>query len=163
MEIPGEHYVEAITSVTDRVFTMLKILDGKSRTETEDKVPGMAADSGFHNAIVEHFDELKAGQTFRFRFGVAGMLDTFSFRCVKTGDTTINGQPAMLLRVEPDSLLRFFGGPLTIGYELGTRHLVDYRGISNLHDPATGKAYNVHIVYPSQSPADAPSPLPPLD
>lgn len=163
MEIPGQHYVEAITSVTAKLFTMLRISDGKTSTDEVDRVPGMAADSGFHNALVDHFDQLRAGETLRFRFGVAGMLDTFSFRCRKTGDTTIEGKPAMTLKVEPDSLLRFLGGPLTIVYELGTKHLVDYRGMSNLHDPATGKAYNVHITYVSKPPADAPHALPPLD
>lgn len=163
LEIPGQHYVEAITSVTQKLFTMLRISDGQTRTDEISRVPGMAADSGFHNAIVDHFDQLKSGETFRFRFGVAGMLDTFSFRCRKTGDTAVDGRPAITLRVEPDSLLRFLGGPLTIVYELETKHLLDYRGVSNLHDPATGKAYNVHITYASKPPADAPQSLPPLD
>lgn len=163
LEIPRENYVEAITAVNADSFTMLKTSNGKTATETVKREPGMAADSGFHSAIVEHFAELQAGKTLKFRFGVAGQLDTYNFRCRKTGDTTFEGRPAVSLVVEPDSLLRLLAGPLQLVYEVKTRHLVDYRGISNMHDPATGKAYNVHIVYSEKPPADAPKNLPPLD
>jgi len=50
-------------------------------------------------------------------------------------------------RVEPDSLLRWMVDPLELTYEPAQRKLVEYHGVSNLHDPATGKAYNVRIIY----------------
>ena len=69
----------------------------------------------------------------------------------------------MELRVEPDSLLRLLVDPLRLSYDVGNHHLLEYVGVSNIHDPATGSAYNVRIIYPSQAPPDAPKTLPPLD
>ena len=162
LEIPRESYVEAITKVTKDSFTMEKISHGKTEMETLARTPGMAADSGFHSAIVDHFDELRAGKPLKFKLGVAGELDTFSFRCSKVADLDVEGRPAIKFKIELDSLLSLLAGPLEIVYDVETRHLVDYRGISNLHDPVTGEAYNVHIVYTDKPPADAPKNLPPL-
>ena len=142
---------------------MQKIVDGKSSSKVISKTPGMAADSGFHSAIVENFDRLQKGETLKFQFGVAGQLDTYSFRCRKIGDTTFDGKPAIKLAVEPDSLLRLLVDRLDLTYEVSTRYLLEYRGVSNLQDPATGKAYNVRIVYTDKPPADAPAKLPPLE
>jgi len=116
----------------------------------------VAADSGLHAFIREHFSELLAGRTVTFTFAVAGNLDAYKFRARRLPDTTFEGQPAVRFRVEPDSLLRWLVDPLELTYEAGRRKLLEYRGISNLHDPATGKAYNARIVYPSSPPADAP-------
>ncbi len=157
------HYVEAITEVGARSYTMQKIVDGKTSSKVIIKTPGMAADSGFHSAIVENFDRLQQGETLKFQFGVAGQLDTYSFRCKKIGDTTFDGKPAIRLAVEPDSLLRLLVDRLDLTYEVGTRYLLEYRGVSNIQDPATGKAYNVRIVYTDKPPADAPAKLPPLE
>lgn len=162
LDIPGEGYVEAITEVKPDRYTMSKTFEGKTRTEVIKRTPGMAADSGFHSAIVQNFDRLQAGQELKFRFGVAGQLDTYNFRCKKVGDTTFDGKPAIKLLVEPDSLLRFLAGPLNLVYDVKSRYLLEYRGVSNMHDPATGKAYNVRIVYTDTPPKDAPANLPPL-
>lgn len=162
LEIPKEGYREAITAVSAKSLTMEKTSNGKTETATIDIKPGMAADSGFHSTIVAHFEELVAGKTIPFVFAVAGQLDTYRFRVKKTGDAPFDGKPAIQLLVEPDSLLRMVADPLRLTYSLD-KHLKEYRGISNLHDPATGDPYNVRIIYPDRPPADAPTPLPPLD
>ncbi len=92
---------------------------------------------------------------------MAGNLDEFDFRARKVGDATFEGRPAVHIRVEPDSLLRWLVDPLDLTYEPVERKLVEYRGLSNIHDEATGKPYNVRIIYPTVPPADAP-PLPGL-
>lgn len=163
LEIFKEGYVEAITDVQADRYTMLKTADGKTRTKVIEKTPGMGADSGFHSAIVASFDKLQEGETLRFDFGVAGQLDAYSFRCRKVGDTTFDGKPAIKLLVEPDSLLRLFVDRLELTYEVKTRYLLEYRGVSNMHDAATGKAYNVRIAYTDLPPKDAPANLPPLE
>lgn len=162
LDIPKEGYREAITAVTAASVTMLKTSHGKTETETIARAPNMAADSGFHSTIVAHFDELQTGKAIPFVFAVAGQLTTYNFRVRKTGDTSFDGQPAVRLVVEPDSLLRMLVDPLLLTYSTDKR-LLEYRGISNLHDPATGDAYNVRIVYPEKPPQNAPSKLPPLE
>jgi hypothetical protein len=162
LEIPKEGYVEAITAVSASSLTMEKTSHGKTESKMLDKKPNMAADAGFHSTIVAHFDELQAGKTVPFVLAVAGQLDSYKFRVKKTGDTTFDGQPAIKLIVEPDSLLRMVADPLLLTYST-TKRLVEYRGISNMHDPASGDAYNVRIVYPEKPPKDAPATLPPLE
>lgn len=162
LEIFSEGYAEAITKVAADAYTMEKTVDGKTRSKVVAKTPDMAADSGFHSAIVASFDRLQAGETMKFRFGVAGQLDSYSFRCRKVADTTFDGKKAIRLAVEPDSLLRLLVDPLDLTYAVDTRYLLEYRGVSNMHDAATGKAFNVRIVYTDTPPADAPKSLPPL-
>ncbi len=162
LDIPGEGYREAITAVSAGSLTMEKTSHGKTESKTIDKTANMAADSGFHSTIVAHFDELQAGKTIPFVFAVAGQLTTYKFRVKKTGDTTFEGQPAIALTVEADSLLRMIAPSLLLTYSLDKR-LKEFRGISNMHDPATGDAYNADIVYLEKPPKNAPANLPPLE
>lgn len=162
LEIFKEGYVEAITDVQADRYTVRKTAEGKTKTRVIMKTPGMGADSGFHSAIVANFDRLQKGETLRFDFGVAGQLDSYSFRCKKVADTVFDGKPAITLAIEPDSLLRLFVDRLDLTYEVKTRYLLEYRGVSNMHDERTGKAFNVRILYTDQPPKDAPANLPPL-
>lgn len=153
-------YMEGITAVTADTIAMAKRgYDGKVQREVIRRSARVAADSGFHVFIREHFAELLAGEALHFVFAVAGNLDAYKFRARRLADTTFEGRPAVRFRVEPDSLLRWLVDPLELTYEVEQRKLLEYRGVSNIHDPATGKAYNARIIYPSQPPADAP-PLP---
>ena len=69
---------------------------------------------------------------------------------------------AVQFKIELDSLLRLLVDDLQLTYEPEARRLVAYRGISNVHNPATGKPYNARIVYTDQAPEGAPDDLPPL-
>lgn len=153
-------YMESITAITADTIAMAKRgYGGTLEREVVPRPARVAADSGFHVFIREHFAELLAGRPLNFVFAVAGNLDAYQFRARRLADTTFEGRPAVRFRVEPDSLLRWIVDPLELTYEAEQRKLLEYRGISNIHDPATGKAYNARIIYPSQPPADAP-PLP---
>ncbi len=162
-ELPAERYVEAITAVGGGEVKLHKQADGKSQDKTLKAGGDSAADSGFHNYLLAHFDELLAGRTVTFQFIVAGNLDAYRFRARRIGDKTLDGKAALRIRVEPDSVLRWLVDPLELGYDPNSKKLLEYRGISNVHDPATGKAYNARIVFPDQPPAGAPPSLPPLE
>lgn len=153
-------YMESITAVTAETIAMAKRgYGGKVEREVVRRSGRVAADSGFHVFIRDNFGELLAGRPLNFVFAVAGNLGAYKFRARRLADTTFEGRPAVRFRVEPDSLLRWLVDPLELTYEADRRKLLEYRGVSNIHDPATGKAYNARIIYPSQPPADAP-PLP---
>ncbi len=161
MRLPLERYEEAITSVTGGGIEMEKSVEGKREHDRIDRNAGMVADAGFHSFVVDHLDDLQKGKTVQFPFVVAGRLTSYRFRLVKAGEGTVDGHPVLKLRGEADSLLRLVAPALSLTYDLTTHYLVEYRGVSNIHDPATGKAYPaVRIVFPSHPPAGAPSVLP---
>ncbi|MGH8461570.1 MAG: hypothetical protein ACRESS_08200 [Stenotrophobium sp.] len=164
LEQKSQGYIEGISAVNPTEISMFKQEDASSamKTGTIKRVEPMAADSGFHVLIRQHFAELMTGKKLAFKLAVAGELDSFSFSIQRVADETWMGQPAVHFRVEPDSLLRFLVSPLNLLYRADDQKLLEYRGISNIHDPATGKAYDVRIDYYPTKPADAPEKLPPL-
>lgn len=162
-EMAPQQYLESITAVQGGDVALRKVVSGKVRQQTLALDADTAADSGFHNYLLDRFDALLGGQTLAFRFIVAGNLDAYRFRARRVGETAFDGRTAVRLRVEPDSMLRYLVDPLELLYDARTRELLEYRGISNVHDPATRKAYTARIVYTREPPAGAPARLPPLE
>lgn len=163
LELPLLGYMEAITSAMP-VLTMerRKRAGDKVQTETMDRPEPLCADSGFHVFVRSRFAELMSGATVDFKLGVAGSLDWYKFRAKRIADTTFEGKPAVRFRVEPGSILRWLADPLELTYDAQERRLLEYRGISNVRDAATGDSYNTRIAYYSQPPPEVTS-LPPLD
>lgn len=147
MRQPGVAYEEAITQVTPETVTMETVQDGQRKTEEVRRPPVLAADSGFHSFVQAHLDELVAGKTVALAFGVVSQRSSFRFRVRKTELSTQGGQTLVRLLAEPDSLLRLLAEPLTLVYDVQTRDLVEYRGLSNLVDEQTHKTPKVHIRY----------------
>ena len=157
----GSGYMEGIKSVTADSIEMQVLGHGstKVRSASVKRQGTIVADSGFHSFLRDRFPDLLAGKAVEFKFAVSGKLDVFKFRARRIEDATFEGQPAVQLRVEPATWLRFLVDPLVVLYEPSQRKLLEYRGVSNLHDPRTFEPYNVRIIYPSKRPDDAP-PLP---
>lgn len=162
MELPQQQYSEAIVSVKDGV-RMEHSDKGESAGKTLPLQPLMAADSGFHSLILDRFQELLDGKPLPFNFGVAGKLDVYKFRIRRIDDGSFEGQPTRRFLVEADSMLRLVAPSLELSYDTDGKRLLEYRGISNIRDPATGKGYATRIAYYDEPPADAPRPLPPLE
>ena len=154
----GGGYVEGVTAVGAETIELQKkgYNSAKLRTASVKRRGTMVADSGFHSFLRDRFDELVAGKTVPFTFVVSGELDTFKFRARRIADDSFEGKPAVRLQVEPDTLLRLLAEPLEVLYDPAQRKLLEYRGISNLHDPRTFEAYRARIIYPAAPPADAP-------
>jgi hypothetical protein len=156
---PRGGYMEGITSLSAERIEMQKQGYGATqpRKASVPRRGTMVADSGFHSFLRDRFPDLLAGKTVAFTFVVSGELDTFRFRARRIADAPFEGKPAVQLKVEPSTWLRLVADPLYVLYEPAQRRLLEYRGISNLHDPATGKPYTVRIVYPSVPPVDVPA------
>ena len=152
-------YMEGIAALTPDRIEMKKKGYGSTavRKAAVARRGAMVADSGFHSFLRDRFPDLLAGKTVEFNFAVSGELDSFRFRARRIADGAFEGKPAVQFKVEPSTWLRLLAAPLFILYDPEQRRLLEYRGISNLHDPRTREAYNVRIVYPSVPPADAPA------
>lgn len=162
-DLPAEGYAEGITA-NGEAIELLKI-SGKGKPEKRKSIQRQgftAADSGFNHAVQDNLGKLVKGELVSFRFAVAGQLDSYRFKIRKVGEGTFEGKPAVKLLVQADSLLRFVAPDLNLLYDPASKRLLEYKGVSNIHDPVSGKAYNARIVYFSKPPADAPKNLPPL-
>jgi hypothetical protein len=157
-ETPEQGYVEALRAVSAGKLDLLKVTREKGEQAKALDIPKgqVAADSGFNHLIQDNLPRILAGETVQFHLVVAGNLDVYHFRARKIGEERFEAAPAALLRVEPDSLLRFLVDPLDLLYDPSTRRLLEYRGVSNILDPATSKVYKkVRIRYSSTPPAEA--------
>lgn len=151
-------YAEGIRDVGEERAVMWKRSAGADSEETEtlEIQESMAADSGFHSLIYDNLEAILNGETRKFRFAVAGNLADYSFRVRKIGETKFEGRPAALLKVEAATLLRLIAPSLQLTYDPENGQLLEYRGLSNVHDPATGKPFeDVRISYYSEPPEEA--------
>jgi hypothetical protein len=98
---------------------------------------------GFHQFIVHNLEQIAQGQVFQVRLVLPSRLDQYEFRIRKR---KINGD-TLYIRLEVDNwLLRLLAPHVDVEYNLKTRHLLRYEGISNLED-TSGKNKKVFITY----------------
>ena len=102
---------------------------------------------GFHQFIVHNLERIAQGEVFHIRLVLPSRLDQYEFQIRKRkvkGDT-------LYIRLEIDNwLLRLFAPHIDVEYDLKTRHLLRYEGVSNLED-TSGKHKNVTITYSYES------------
>ncbi len=163
LDLPLEGYMEGITDSGDPIVMQRREGQGAGVERRSVQRDGpTCADSGFHAFLVANFDRLMAKETVNLRLAVAGSLDQFKFRARRIGDTQFEGKPAVRFYIEPDSLLRFLVDPLELTYDPAERKLLEYRGVSNIRDPRTGKTYLTRTAYYSEVPKNI-GKLPPLE
>lgn len=157
--LPGAGYEERITAVSVNGLQLEKVRNGQVERKTLPRLPDLAADSGFNALLVDKLATLEAGKPVSLRLAVVGQLDQYRFRILPQGRIRVGDEQALRLRIQPDSLLRLLVDPIDVVYGLTSRELLQYRGVSNVLNPATGKAYLVDIDY-RRKPASAPGTLP---
>lgn len=165
LEDLNPRYDEGISKITaDKVYLFKQTADDESpRRRTVERSPDLAADSGFDNYLVDHFDELMGRKTLEFTLAVPGKLDSYRFQARRIADTTFQGKPAVRFKIELASLLSWFVDPIVVTYDPHSRRLLEYRGVSNVLDPKTGEVFkSVKILYTDKPPPGAPAKLPPL-
>jgi hypothetical protein len=118
-------------------------IEEKYLAKEEDQIVGQ----GFHQFIVHNLEQIAQGEVFHIQLVLPSRLDQYEFRIRKR---KINGD-TLYIRLEIDNwLLRMFAPHVDAEYDLKTRHLLRYEGISNLED-ASGKHKKVTITYSYES------------
>lgn len=108
----------------------------------------VVVDAGFHFFVEQHFDKLLSGEKMKFHFVAPSQLDYFSFRVYKDKSLTYGGRPAVLMKMDIDNVfLRLFVDPIQLIYDVETRKLRLYQGISNIYNEE-GKSYKVKMEFP---------------
>jgi hypothetical protein len=105
----------------------------------EDQIVGQ----GFHQFIRANLDAIADGEVFHVRMVLPSRLDQYQFRIRRV---KVEGS-AVTVRLEIDNwLLRLFAPNVDAVYDLETRRLVRYEGVSNLAN-ASGDPLRVTITY----------------
>jgi hypothetical protein len=104
-------------------------------------------DTGFEAFARLHWDELVRGDTLPFDYLVPSRRKFFAFNVVKI-DLPTAPPGSVTLRLASTSWLSFLLPHIDVSYDLQTRRLVHYEGLSNVRDVKTGKNYRVHYEYP---------------
>lgn len=104
-------------------------------------------DTGFDVFAQAHWDALVRGDTVRFDFLVPSRRTFYAFKVSKV-DLPVAPPGSITFRMASSSWLAFLLPHIDISYDLTTRRLVRYEGLSNVRDVKTGKNYRVHYEYP---------------
>lgn len=122
--------------------------DSKMREKTISIPEPAVIDGGFNQYIKAHWTELEKGKALVFNFGVASRLDYYKMRAVKISAT----DKSMKVKIEPErKILRLLASAIIVDYDLKTKRITSYEGISNISDEH-GDNFNIKLVYPDKGP-----------
>jgi hypothetical protein len=117
-------------------------------------------DGGFNVFIKSHWDPLMAGKRVAFNFVAPARRDWFAFEVVPAGFDDASTEEASEAEspstrtfvVRPQNgALRLLVAPIRVTYDVATRRITEYRGISNVNN-SKGKSFKVRIAYPNLGP-----------
>lgn len=100
-------------------------------------------DGGFHYFILDHFDQLLAGDSVDFQFLAPTRVRWLGLRVEPAGQA--DGQLRLDLKVQ-SMMLSWVVSDLELTYDIDTRQLLRYRGLTNLPNPDGGN-YTADIQY----------------
>jgi len=164
LDMPAQRYAEGISALNLKTW-QAQAFKRDGDKETREALPmddgPVAADEGFNQLLVDQLASIRQGNTLRFGLIAAGHTQRYKFRASKVDEQGAEGQTTLRLLVEPDSMLRLVVPAIALTYELPSKRLLSYVGMSNIIDPQTGKVYKkISITYGGPTPADVK--LPPL-
>ena len=117
------------------------------KEKTLEILPKSVADGGFDPLVKENWEDLMNGKKIKFQFYAPSQLDSFKFYVVKTKIADYAGRESLFIKMEMDNLLlNIFIPPIFITYDIQTKRIVYYEGISNINNPS-GKSYFVKLIY----------------
>lgn len=142
-------YMEGISFAGNKlIFKFRKNKSESVKTKSISIPDNLVVDGGFNYYIKGNWDRLVSGETKVFNFAVPSQLDYFSFRLYKESQKN----DAVVFRMEPDNfVLRKLVDPIRVTYNMSTKRIVKYEGLSNINDKK-GKSYLVKIMYPKVGP-----------
>jgi hypothetical protein len=156
----GGGYVEGL-ALAGSTITMTRTQRGKTEEARAEKAGTVTADAGMPRLLRAHLDALLRGEALQFRVFAPVRLATYKFRAKRVEDTTFEQRPAVRVQVDMDSMLKLFAGPLSFTFDAQSHRLLEFRGVTNVLDPATGEPFRVRVSYFTAPPGDVPT-LPPM-
>ncbi len=106
-------------------------------------------DGGFNYFVKNEWDNLVKGSTAHFNFISTARQDYYRFQLSKIESSNEN---EMLVKMEPSNyILRVLLDPIYITYNLSTKRIINYTGISNIKD-IEGNNLFATLTYPTVGP-----------
>jgi hypothetical protein len=117
--------------------------------------PGNAlvADAGFDEFVTRNWTALAAGQTLALDFAIPTRGETYRFKLAREAQTTINGVPAMVFRMNLGGLLSLFAPHIDVTYGMASHHLLRFEGITDISG-SDGRRMVARIDFPTGAPAE---------
>jgi hypothetical protein len=146
-------YIEGAEMESNNVKVYVRTNFNAPMEEHTLKVPAPCViDGGFNYFVKKNWDTLLKGNSLTFNFVVPARQDYYKFRVRKVNETTYMGKKAMVVYLEPDNfIIRALVDPIVITYDLSSKRILVYEGISNLASN-TGKNYVARLIYPTVGP-----------
>lgn len=146
-------YIEGANVTGEEIELIYRKNKKKNIQRKKIKIPSPAViDGGFNYFLKSHWNELMKGEQIRLNFAVPSQLTYYSFRVFKIREETVNQKKIIVFKMEPDALLlRMLVAPILLTYNLETRRLMQYQGITTIND-ASGKSFKAKIIYPITGP-----------
>ena len=108
-------------------------------------------DGGLTYFFHEKWDKFINDEVISFYFVAPNRLDYYSFQVSKYDIIAINNRKGIRLLLEPSSfILQAFVDPVYITYDLNTKEILYYEGVSNVYD-SEGNIYKVKIDYTKET------------
>ena len=109
-------------------------------------------DGGFNYFVKTEWDNLMKGETLVFNFISTARQDYYRFQLTKTAEETVGNSNEVIIKMEPANyLLRTLLDPILITYNIETKRIINYIGISNIKDNQ-GENYFATLTYPTVGP-----------
>lgn len=165
LDVPGAGYIEGVRRITaDSIYLFRKKSGAASlRTRKIRRAKNLVVGAGLRNFIRNHFPALSSGRRMHIRLLDPMQLRAFSYTISRLPDGVCDGEQAVRFKVDRSSLLHFLAGrPMIFDVIPASRRICQYRGVSDLRNPKTGRRYHVRIDYSRRPPPGAPPSLPPL-
>lgn len=104
-------------------------------------------DTGVNQFIQQNWDALVQGKVRKFNFIVPRRLDYFRFRLEKIDQSFLFNRSTVTFRAAPAQIvLRFLAAPIDVVYDLDTKQILQYLGISNMRNE-NDENLTVKIIY----------------
>ncbi len=141
-------YVEGGRKEANEMVLFVRTGANDALKEQRSAIPTPAvADAGFNLFIKDHWDQLLSGEAVNFNFAVPSRRTYYRFQARKIEGSEFNGRPAAVIKIGmANALIGLFADPIIVTYDLETRNLMEYRGMSNIRD-ANGSNYDARITY----------------
>jgi hypothetical protein len=108
-------------------------------------------DGGFNAFIKAHWGELAGGKRVAFNFVAPNRLDYFAFEALPDPKEPRSGETRVFLIRPANAALRLLVDPIQVTYDVSTRRMTGYRGLSNINN-AEGKSFDIWLAYPGLGP-----------